>query len=112
VEFPFDLSLIWLSLILSMLLLMAYIIRCNVMPSIKQQNRTTKSAKSIFKEDIPVSFLTERLHIAYRKIPTKELGSNSLDEDQPSSFSKSNYFFNLEEEIFNGKTSFAHISYR
>jgi hypothetical protein len=112
VEFPFDLSLIWLSLILSMLLLMAYIIRCNIMPSINAQNKKNKSAKSVIKEDIPVSFFTERLHIAFRKIPTKELGSNSLDEDQPSSFSTSNYFFNLEEEIFNGKSSFAHISYR
>lgn len=111
-EFPFDLSLIWLSLILSMLLLMAYIIRCNVMPSIKSQNRKNKSAKCAIKEDLPVSFLTERLHIAYRKIPTKELGSNSLDEDQPSSFSKRYYLFNLEEEIFNGKSSFAHISNR
>ncbi|MFN7251693.1 MAG: hypothetical protein ACK4M9_12980 [Anaerobacillus sp.] len=110
-EFPFDLSLIWLSLILSMLLLMAYIIRCNVMPSIKSQNRKDKSATSVIKEDIPVSFFTERLHTAFRKIPTKELGSNSLDEDQPSSFSKSNYFFNLEEDIFNGNSSFAHISY-
>ncbi|QOY34059.2 hypothetical protein AWH56_015050 [Anaerobacillus isosaccharinicus] len=111
-EFPFDLSIIWLSLLLSIVLLMAFIFRSSYLPSFKRQNKLKELNGLIKKVEIPISFFTERLHIVFRKIPTKEIGNNVLDEDQPYSFSAKLYFINLEEEfIYEFKNPIAHVSY-
>lgn len=110
-EFPFDLSIIWLSLFLSIVFLMAFILRCNYLPLFKRQRKPQKINSYLNKVEIQINFFTERLHTVFRKIPTKELGNNALDEDQPYSFSVSLYFLNLEEEIiYEVKNPIAHAS--
>ncbi len=109
-EFPFDLSLIWLSLILSMILLMAYVTRCSYLPSFQQYQGKTTTSESFHKVELPISFFLERFHHVFRKIPTKEIGSNSLDEEQPFSFSKMQHLMiNEEEFIYGVKGPIAHI---
>lgn len=80
-EFPFDLSIIWLSILLSIIFVVAFVFRCNCYPPLKKQQSFGKVNKHIFKTNTSDTFLFERLHIVYRKIPTKETSSNSIDEE-------------------------------
>ena len=112
-EFPLDISIIWLSLLLSLLFLMAFIFRCRYLPSFKRYSSSKKVNKSFRKIVVALNLFTERFHIVFRKIPTKEFVSNSIDEDQTVSFSTNFHFLNSEEEIIYGtKATIAHINYR
>ncbi|OIJ10530.1 hypothetical protein BKP37_18525 [Anaerobacillus alkalilacustris] len=80
-EFPFDLSIIWLSILLSILFVVAFVFRSSCYPTLRKQQSFCKVNNNIFNTNICDIFLFERLHIVYRKIPTKETGSNSIDEE-------------------------------
>ncbi|RXI98360.1 hypothetical protein DS745_18725 [Anaerobacillus alkaliphilus] len=101
-EFPFDLSIIWLSLLLSLLLLMAYIVQSGYLPSFKRHKLRVRLNESLRNIEAPINVLSGRLHIIFRKIPTKELGSNLIDEDHCFLLKKQVIFSYIEEEVVYG----------
>ncbi len=80
-EFPFDLSIIWLALLLSIHLLMAYMIRSRYLPNFRRQKRVGSVTTKLIKVTVGYNDVTERFSIVFRKIPTKEQGGTLIDED-------------------------------